>query len=44
MYVCGACGKPILVAGSLRVRRCPHVDAPIIAKMTAKMEGRGGLR
>jgi hypothetical protein len=43
-YRCGACGKPVTVAGALKIRVCRHLDAPIIAEMWVKLEGRGGLR
>ena len=43
-YRCGKCGLPITVVGTLKVRVCPHLDAPIIAEMRVKLEGRGGLR
>jgi hypothetical protein len=43
MYRCGDCGSPVIVLPNLVVRKCA-CKGPIVAEMTAKMEGRGGLR
>ena len=43
MYRCAACSKPVLVIKGLIVRRC-SCTAPIVAEMTAKLEGKGGIR
>jgi DNA-directed RNA polymerase subunit RPC12/RpoP len=44
MYRCGKCGAPVTVIGTVKIRVCPHLDAPIIAEMRVNLEGRGGLR
>lgn len=43
MYRCAACGTPVVVLPKLVVRKCA-CKAPIVAEMTARMEGRGGIR
>jgi hypothetical protein len=43
VYHCAKCHKPAVVLRGLVVRQC-RCKAPIVAEMTAKMEGRGGIR
>lgn len=42
-YVCSACGIPVTPENGALVRACIHTDAPVIATMSATVDGEGGV-
>jgi hypothetical protein len=41
MYKCSECPLAVIVIDGQAIRACAHIDAPIIAEMSAVMEGVG---
>lgn len=44
LYACGGCGLAILILPDVAPIRACQCDAPIVANLTASLEGQGGIR